>query len=101
MTCVINCSTLSLFFVRPCSMFLPLGGESFAHLDSFRAPDLSVCPVLSRLQVVSATAAHSAHHHLHRTSLPLHLFTKAATCQRSRPLCLPQTSNPRICSYAS
>src|SRR6267142_7185894 len=100
MTHVINCSTLSLFFVQPCSMFLPPGGESFACSDSFRAPDLSVRPVLSRLQVVSATAAHSAHHHLHRTSLPLHSFTKAATCQCSGPLCPPQISNPRTCSYA-
>src|SRR6267142_2187696 len=34
-------------------MFLPLGGESFACLDSFHAPDLSVHPALSRLQLVS------------------------------------------------
>src|SRR6267142_7102732 len=47
---------------------LPPGGESFACSDSFRAPDMSIHPVLSRLQVVSATAAHSTCHHPHSRS---------------------------------
>jgi len=79
MTCVINCSTLT--FCAPFFLYdhthstgfcpdlpLPPGGESFARLDSFHAPDLSIHPVLSRLQVVSAMAAHSAHHHPHSRS---------------------------------
>jgi len=47
---------------------LPPGGESFACSDSFCAPDLSIRPMLSRLQVVSAMAAHSARHHPHSRS---------------------------------